>query len=150
MLACCTLGVVDNGVYAQARWNAEGLQSDALSLENGAIMSNASRWPLIIDPQLQGRHWIVSKETDNNLCILQQSQSKYVDTASLSSNLSVQSLLNGRKSEETIFSVDQNNFQAPVQSSLIDSRSEAISFAHQNNVQASHTGRRAMTLCTYL
>ena len=67
----------------QARWTAEGLQSDSLSLENGAIMSNASRWSLIIDPQLQGRQWIVSKEAANNLCILQQSQPKYIDQASL-------------------------------------------------------------------
>ena len=32
-------------------------------------MSNASRWSLIIDPQLQGRQWVVSKEAANNLCI---------------------------------------------------------------------------------
>lgn len=63
----------------QALWTSEGLQSDSLSLENGAIMSNAARWSLIIDPQLQGRQWIVSKEAPNNLCILQQSQPKYVD-----------------------------------------------------------------------
>ena len=63
----------------QAKWTSEGLQSDALSLENGAIIFNASRWSLIIDPQLQGRRWIVARETPNNLCILQQSQPNYID-----------------------------------------------------------------------
>lgn len=62
----------------QAQWTGEGLQGDPLSLENGAIMANASRWPLIIDPQLQGRAWIASREAANNLCILQQSQPNYI------------------------------------------------------------------------
>lgn len=63
----------------QAKWLSEGLQSDSLSLENGAIMTNASRWSLIIDPQLQGRQWVAAREAANNLCILQQSQPGYVD-----------------------------------------------------------------------
>ena len=74
-------------ICVQARWTSEGLQSDNLSLENGAIMSSATRWPLIIDPQLQGRQWIVSREAANNLCILQQSQPKYVDKASSTTGL---------------------------------------------------------------
>lgn len=63
----------------QAKWASEGLQSDSLSLQNGAIMTNASRWSLIIDPQLQGRRWIAAREAANNLCILQQSQPNYID-----------------------------------------------------------------------
>jgi dynein heavy chain len=38
---------------ARAKWANEGLPIDPLSLENGAITINASRWPLMIDPQLQ-------------------------------------------------------------------------------------------------
>ena len=52
---------------------------DTLSVENGAILSAASRWPLLIDPQVQGIKWIISKETPNNLQIIQQSQPKYID-----------------------------------------------------------------------
>ena len=29
-----------------------------MSLQNAAIITNCSRWPLIIDPQLQGTNWL--------------------------------------------------------------------------------------------
>jgi dynein heavy chain len=41
-----------------ARWKNEGLAADRASLENGAIITSASRWPLLIDPQLVGVKWI--------------------------------------------------------------------------------------------
>lgn len=37
----------------KAKWANEGLQTDTLSIENGAVLNSASRWPLLIDPQLQ-------------------------------------------------------------------------------------------------
>ena len=36
-----------------AAWCSEGLPSDRVSIENGTIVCNAERWPLMIDPQLQ-------------------------------------------------------------------------------------------------
>jgi len=45
-----------------AEWNNENLPSDRISIENGAIITASSRWPLIIDPQLQGITWILSHE----------------------------------------------------------------------------------------
>ncbi|DBB00312.1 TPA: Dynein beta chain, flagellar outer arm [Trebouxia sp. C0004] len=65
---------------AKAKWANEGLMTDPLSVENGAIMSNASRWSLMIDPQLQGIKWIMNRELPNGLKIIQQSQAKYIDT----------------------------------------------------------------------
>ncbi|CAD7696266.1 unnamed protein product [Ostreobium quekettii] len=63
----------------KARWANEGLPSDPLSIENGAIITNASRWSLIIDPQLQGIKWIQNREEPNGLVIVQQSQPRYLD-----------------------------------------------------------------------
>ena len=50
-----------------AKWAGQGLPSDRVSSENGAIMTNSQRWCLIIDPQLQGITWIKNKEAVNNL-----------------------------------------------------------------------------------
>lgn len=50
-----------------ALWNKDGLPSDAVSIENGTILTNSQRYPLIIDPQLQGNVWIKEKEKSNNL-----------------------------------------------------------------------------------
>lgn len=42
----------------KAEWNNEGLPSDKVSIENGTILMNSERFPLMIDPQLQGITWI--------------------------------------------------------------------------------------------
>ena len=36
----------------------KGLPRDSLSAQNGAIVCNTTRWPLIIDPQLQAINWL--------------------------------------------------------------------------------------------
>jgi dynein heavy chain, axonemal len=41
-----------------AQWNNDGLPSDRMSTENATILTNTERWPLMIDPQLQGIKWI--------------------------------------------------------------------------------------------
>ena len=63
----------------KALWATEGLQTDTLSVENGAIVSAAARYPLLIDPQLQGLRWITSRESAHGLVIVQQGQPKYID-----------------------------------------------------------------------
>lgn len=35
-----------------AVWHNEGLPNDRMSTENAVILTNATRWPLIVDPQL--------------------------------------------------------------------------------------------------
>ena len=48
-----------------ANWNNEGLPSDRMSTENATILSNCQRWPLMVDPQLQGIKWIKNKYGDD-------------------------------------------------------------------------------------
>uniref|UniRef100_K3WLS4 AAA+ ATPase domain-containing protein n=1 Tax=Globisporangium ultimum (strain ATCC 200006 / CBS 805.95 / DAOM BR144) TaxID=431595 RepID=K3WLS4_GLOUD len=45
-----------------AAWNTRGLPSDRVSIENGAIARYSKRWPLLIDPQLQGIYWLREME----------------------------------------------------------------------------------------
>lgn len=52
-----------------AKWNNQLLPADQVSTENGTILCNTERWPLIIDPQLQGISWLREKEKTNNLQI---------------------------------------------------------------------------------
>uniref|UniRef100_A0A670JPV6 Dynein axonemal heavy chain 9 n=1 Tax=Podarcis muralis TaxID=64176 RepID=A0A670JPV6_PODMU len=44
-----------------AAWQNEGLPADRMSTENATILSNCERWPLMVDPQLQGIKWIKTK-----------------------------------------------------------------------------------------
>jgi len=50
-----------------AKWNNQKLPSDQVSIENGTILSYSERYPLMIDPQLQGISWIREREKENNL-----------------------------------------------------------------------------------
>eukprot|EP00960_Hanusia_phi_P043076 755854-Hanusia_phi.AAC.6 len=63
-----------------ARWNSEGLPSDRVSVENGAITTYAERWPLMIDPQLQGIVWVREKESKNNLQVTRLGTKKLLET----------------------------------------------------------------------
>ena len=63
-----------------AQWNADSLPADIVSTENGSIVCSTSRWPLIIDPQLQGIHWIKNKESgsERNLQVVRLGQKDLV------------------------------------------------------------------------
>jgi len=52
--------LTDNATVAT--WQNENLPSDRMSTENATILTNCERWPLMIDPQLQGVKWIKTRE----------------------------------------------------------------------------------------
>merc|ERR1719326_2320818 len=54
--------LVDQGTIGE--WNLEGLPSDDLSVQNGIMVTRASRFPLMVDPQGQANRWIKSREDE--------------------------------------------------------------------------------------
>lgn len=52
-----------------ARWAEEGLPGDPLSLQNGILVTRATKYPLLIDPQGQGRAWLAKHEGLHGLVV---------------------------------------------------------------------------------
>ncbi|CAG9467054.1 unnamed protein product [Pedinophyceae sp. YPF-701] len=48
-------------------WNIHRLPSDTVSKDNGVLICNSLRWPLMIDPQGQGNRWIRAMEGAHSL-----------------------------------------------------------------------------------
>ncbi|XP_078260700.1 dynein axonemal heavy chain 7 [Rhinoraja longicauda] len=61
-------------------WNIAGLPSDSFSIDNGIIISNARRWPLMIDPQGQANKWVKNMEKANSLHVIKLSDADFVRT----------------------------------------------------------------------
>jgi dynein heavy chain len=58
-------------------WAFQGLPSDALSVENGILVTRGRRWPLMIDPQGQANRWIRKME-GANLKVVKLSEPKFL------------------------------------------------------------------------
>lgn len=64
---------------AIAGWANDLLPADRVSIENGCLVTTCARWPLLIDPQLQGIVWIKTKEAKNSLLITRLGQKGMLD-----------------------------------------------------------------------
>ncbi|XP_028179118.1 dynein heavy chain 6, axonemal [Ostrinia furnacalis] len=64
--------------YTVRTWNSQGLPRDAVSTENGILVTRAGRWPLTIDPQEQANRWIKNMERDNGLQITKLTDVAYL------------------------------------------------------------------------
>ncbi|KAM8946996.1 dynein axonemal heavy chain 9 [Pelodytes ibericus] len=62
-----------------AAWQNEGLPADRMSTENATILTSCERWPLMVDPQLQGIKWIKNKYGED-LRVIRIGQRGYLDT----------------------------------------------------------------------
>uniref|UniRef100_A0A096MH56 Dynein axonemal heavy chain 17 n=1 Tax=Poecilia formosa TaxID=48698 RepID=A0A096MH56_POEFO len=61
-----------------AAWQNEGLPADGMSTENATILTSCQRWPLMVDPQLQGIKWIKNRYGDQ-LRVIRFEQRGYLD-----------------------------------------------------------------------
>ncbi|XP_037731551.1 dynein heavy chain 3, axonemal-like [Drosophila subpulchrella] len=64
-------------------WSLAGLPADNFSVENGIIVTNSSRYSLLIDPQVQANKWIKNMEKNNGLKVIKQSDANYMQVLEL-------------------------------------------------------------------
>jgi dynein heavy chain len=61
-------------------WTIDKLPNDSFSISNAIMLNLSTRWPLMIDPQMQANKWVKTMEEKNSLQICRQSQSTFVRT----------------------------------------------------------------------
>ncbi|KAA0158934.1 hypothetical protein FNF31_05104 [Cafeteria roenbergensis] len=69
--------VLGNPINIQ-QWHIDGLPTDSFSTDNGVIVAESRRWPLMIDPQGQANKWVKNMEKDNNLVVLKQTDASFL------------------------------------------------------------------------
>ncbi|KAL3853467.1 hypothetical protein ACJMK2_017003 [Sinanodonta woodiana] len=61
-------------------WNIAGLPRDSFSIDNGVIVANSRRWPLMVDPQGQANKWVKNMERENKLSVIKLTDGDYMRT----------------------------------------------------------------------
>ncbi len=61
-----------------SKWSSEGLPPDELSVQNGILTTQASRFAYCIDPQQQALKWVKKKEEKNNLKVITFNDSDFL------------------------------------------------------------------------
>ena len=59
-------------------WQIAGLPKDPMSVDNGVIVVNGTRWPFMIDPQGQAANWIKNMEKENSLYVIKYTDPDYM------------------------------------------------------------------------
>jgi len=73
-----TLSVTLGEPVAIRQWHVNGLPTDSFSIDNGIIVFNSRRWPLLIDPQGQANKWIRNMEKESGLHVIKLSDTNYL------------------------------------------------------------------------
>ena len=61
-------------------WGIAGLPNDSFSIDNGIMIANARRWPLMIDPQGQANKWVKNMYKTSNLQVIKLTDDDYLRT----------------------------------------------------------------------
>ncbi|KAK7490596.1 hypothetical protein BaRGS_00018199, partial [Batillaria attramentaria] len=59
-------------------WNIAGLPRDSFSIDNGVIVANARRWPLMIDPQGQANRWVKNMEKEHSIHVVKLTDNDFM------------------------------------------------------------------------
>ena len=57
-----------------------GLPTDSFSIDNGVIVDNSRRWPLMIDPQGQANKWVKNMEKERGIEVIKLTDGNYMRT----------------------------------------------------------------------
>jgi dynein heavy chain len=88
--------LVDEATVGQ--WNLDGLPKDNLSIQNGIMVSESERYPLIIDPQGQGTYWIKNKFTEVRIANI-NAEKKFRDALNATIELGIVLMIEGIEGE---------------------------------------------------